>query len=283
MGSSPTPSAIIQTDYIMYLICDHQRFNVETFLFNGGEVSVKVPPEIQSANKIRIVSLIRNSNDLIALLMANDAVRRVNPSAEVSASIPYVPYARQDRVCNPGESLSIKVVADLINSCNFHEVFIADPHSDVTPALINNVYVYEQHHIVENRWTVIGKRELDNPILVSPDAGANKKTMKLAQTLGMESFIRADKIRDVSNGKITGTVVYCDDLKGRDVLMVDDICDGGYTFIKLAEALKEKGAGKIGLAVTHGIFSKGKEVLFEHIDQIYSEYDWSDINYVRNN
>lgn len=259
----------------MYLICDNlTRVEVSQFVFTGGEVSVKVPPEVAQCATVRIVSLIRSSSDLMALLLVNDAVRRMNPGVNVTATIPYIPYGRQDRVCNEGEAFSLKVAADLINSCGFSEVFTFDPHSDVTPALINNVRVWEQDKIVQDKWSII-KRKYDNAIIVSPDAGANKKALKLCKTLKKSAFIRADKLRDVSTGNIVETVVHCHNLNGRDVLIVDDICDGGMTFIKLAEVLKAKGAGKVGLYVTHGIFSKGKQALRENIDDIYCEIDWN--------
>ena len=78
-------------------------------------------------------------------------------------------------------------------------------------------------------------------------------------------------------GAITGTEAYCDDLEGQSVVIADDIADGGYTFIKLAEKLKEKGAGKIFLYVSHGIFSKGLDVLLDAgIDCVYTTDSFCD-------
>lgn len=262
----------------MYLLCNgERRIEVKRFQFTGGEIHVKIPTEpnaVSSANTINLVSKIQSPADLIEVLLVNDAVRRMNPNAVISATFPYFPYARQDRVCVHGEALSVKVAADMINSCNFATVRISDPHSDVTPALINNVQVWEQHHMVLDMWGEI-KREYGNAIIVSPDAGANKKILKVVQALGKDTFIRADKIRDVENGQITETVVYGPKLNGESVLIIDDICDGGNTFIALAQALKDHGAGKVGLYVSHGIFSRGLDVLLKNgIDHIYSQEKW---------
>ncbi len=257
----------------VYLIVDNNRVEIKRFIFNGGEVSVTLPPEAEKGSVIRIVALIKNSDDLMTVLLLNDAVKRTNPSAKRFASIPYIPYGRQDRVCNPGEAFSLKVACDLINSCEFIEVLTYDPHSDVTTALINNLNVMEQHTIVQQHWAMI-KRDYLDAVIVSPDAGSNKKILKVCQALGKNEFIRADKNRDVATGNIIETVVYADDLTGKDCLIVDDLCDGGMTFIKLAEALKDKGAGKVALFVTHGIFSKGLEPITKVIDNVYCCDSW---------
>ena len=88
--------------------------------------------------------------------------------------------------------------------------------------------------------------------------GLSKKLWNY-QVLVAFPHIRADKKRDPSNGEITGTVVYSEHLGSQDVLIVDDICDGGRTFIELAKELRHLTTGRIYLYVTHGIFSKGHE------------------------
>ena len=148
---------------------------------------------------------------------------------------------------------------------------VADCHSDVLPALINNCENIPVAKIIKR-----SIKDLDiildrtDCVLVSPDAGANKKVLSVAKAYGGLKVIRADKVRNTSTGEITGTEVYCDDLSGAHCVIIDDICDGGYTFIKLAEKLKEKGAGMITLYVTHGIFSKGFDVFDGLIDKVYT-------------
>jgi ribose-phosphate pyrophosphokinase len=83
-------------------------------------------------------------------------------------------------------------------------------------------------------------------------------------------MIQSKKVREPSTGKITRTVVLANDLSGKTAIITDDICDGGYTFIKIAEQLKEKNVEKIILYVTHGIFSKGLSVFEGLIDEIYT-------------
>jgi ribose-phosphate pyrophosphokinase len=150
-------------------------------------------------------------------------------------------------VCNYGEAFSLKVYANLINSLSLEEVTIFDPHSEVTPALIENCRVVDNHQFISK---VINDLPIDY-CLVSPDAGSNKKIFSLARHLGGPEVIRADKIRSVGDGKIIGTEVFADDLSGKTLWIVDDIISGGRTFIELAKRLKEKGAAKILLVVSH--------------------------------
>jgi ribose-phosphate pyrophosphokinase len=181
----------------------------------------------------------------------------------ISLFIPYFPAARQDRVMIKGEPLSVKVYADIINAMNLEKVFVFDAHSEVTPALINNCEVIPNHTFIQTVIKTIG----NDVKLISPDGGALKKIYKVSEFLGGVEVVECSKSRDVKTGRLSGFKVYEDDLQGMDCLIVDDICDGGGTFVGLAEELKNKNAGKLYLAVSHGIFNKGFEVLdcFEKI------------------
>jgi ribose-phosphate pyrophosphokinase len=238
-------------------------------VFSGGEIQTRFDDiSIWKPNHLDITVRLMSSDDVMELLMLCDAIKRVwGKVKRTSLRMLYTPYARQDRACAEGEANGIKVFSKLINDLAFDEVFILDPHSDVTTALIDNVVVIKPQIIMGN----LGLGRYQHAALVSPDAGANKKVFEVAKTLGFTEVIRADKIRSPVTGQITGTEVYCDDLDGKEVIIVDDICDGGYTFIKLTEKLKEKGAGCINLYVSHGIFSKGLDVLFDSgINRIYT-------------
>lgn len=106
--------------------------------------------------------------------------------------------------------------------------------------------------------------------LVCPDSGANKKMKDLQKGIMHDSLIKCDKTRDTQTGEISGFEVYANDLEGKPCLIIDDICDGGGTFIGLAKELKKKNAGKLYLAVSHGIFSKGYVELDKYFDGIYT-------------
>lgn len=260
---------------------DSQSFPVKTFLFPGGEIGIKVEIEGFTYRAIQapyqtIVARLQTANDVMALVMATDAVRRLDHATPLRLFMPYVPYARQDRVCVPGESFSLKAFGNLINSLGFERVTVVDPHSDVVGAVLDNVEIITQLQAI-NRYQDLIKMVLSSrAVFVSPDAGANKKTSELAKYFAHHEFIRADKKRNLETGAIIETVVYADDLTGRTVVIADDICDGGRTFIELTKVLRAKGATKVILYVTHGIFSKGLEPLIKGgINEVFTTDSWS--------
>lgn len=229
-----------------------EEIEFENFTFSGGELHIKINPNFDITKPVTITHRLNSFNDVGLLCLAVDALLRMHATLE-TLIIPYFPAARQDRVMVKGEPLSVKVYADIINNLCFKKVIVFDAHSEVTPAVLNNCEVIPNHTFIEKVIAEIGNEVL----LVSPDGGALKKIYKVSEFLGGKEVIECSKNRNVVTGKLKGFKVYADDLNGKDCLIVDDICDGGGTFIGLAEELKKKNAGKLYLAVSHGIFSKG--------------------------
>ncbi len=244
----------------------------EAFTFNGGEPHIKIT-EDSIPYSVMITTRIRSFNDLGFLLIATDALRRMGVE-KLSLLLPYFPAARQDRVMMKGEALSVKVYADIINSANYDQILIVDPHSDVCPALLNRVHVITNHLFVQK--AVAAEKDY---YLVAPDSGALKKAYHLARFLGGKEVITCSKNRNVQTGKLSGFKVFAEDLQGKTCVIVDDICDGGGTFLGLAKTLKEKNAGDLILVVTHGIFSKGIEVLSTAFSKIYCTDSFRDITH----
>jgi ribose-phosphate pyrophosphokinase len=232
------------------------------FVFSGGEVHVKLQ---EKAAEVMITAWLNTSDDIMQLLLAVDALRR-SGTKSIQAFIPYLPYARQDRVMVSGEPLSIKVMCQLLNTCAFEKVYVFDVHSEVSLALLNNVVLVTNYSLVQQ---VV--KDKDDFLLISPDAGALKKIYNVAQAINhTEDIVLCNKLRDVRNGHIKQITVDQHDLGGKDCFIVDDICDGGATFIGVAKALKQYNAGRIYLIVSHGIFSHGEAELAEWIDHIYT-------------
>ncbi|WP_459212291.1 ribose-phosphate diphosphokinase [Aquimarina rhabdastrellae] len=245
--------------------------NFEHFVFNGGEPHIKILEEVLS-DHICITHRIQSFNDVGLILIATDALQRMGVK-KIELFIPYFPAARQDRIMTKGEALSVKVYADIINAQGYDCVTIFDPHSEVTPALLNNVKVIDNHEFVKQ-----AIKQLDgNRVLISPDGGALKKIYKVAQSIGEIEVIECSKQRDVKTGELSGFKVYEDSLEGKHCVIVDDICDGGGTFLGLAKELKKKGAKEISLIVSHGIFSRGYEALSEHFGHIITTNSFRDI------
>lgn len=234
----------------------------QSFTFSGGEPHIKIESGFDVLQNVTITHRVNSFNDLGLICVTVDALKRMGVKV-INLFIPYFPAARQDRVMIPGEPLSVKVYADILNSLGLNKVMVFDAHSEVTPALVNDCEVIPNYTFIQKVLKEIGS----DAKLISPDGGALKKIYKVSEFLGGVEVVECSKSRDVKTGKLSGFKVYADDLEGMNCLIVDDICDGGGTFIGLAEELKKKNAGKLYLAVSHGIFNKGFESLtvFEKI------------------
>jgi len=245
--------------------------NFESFVFNGGEPHIRIK-EIEIEEAVYVTHRINSFNDLGLLCIAVDALKRMNVK-DIHALIPYFPAARQDRVMVKGESLSVKVYAKIINGLELKSVLIFDPHSDVTPALLNNCITIQNTQFIEKVLQLIPS----NFILISPDAGASKKIFKLASALGISNIMECGKKRNLETGQLSGFSVPVEDLKNKSCLIVDDICDGGGTFLGLASELKKKNSGDLFLAVSHGIFSKGYDDLSSTFRKIFTTDSFKNI------
>lgn len=231
--------------------------------FPSGEIQVTLGTS--SATRIHpicITGSVLSSDHLIELLQLVEAIKSNWKVQDIELVMPYCAYSRQDRICNEGESFSLRIFAQLINSCNFTSVTTWDNHSDVSTALINNCTNLHVKHILPS------KEVVSYDYFISPDAGSNKKVFACSQQFNIP-MIRADKIRDVSNGNIIDTQVFAtaDQLKNAAVLIIDDIAANGMTFWQLAKTIKEiEPTCKVHLFVTHGFFHSNLDKLSEYID-----------------
>lgn len=240
---------------------------VNVIIYSDSQVNVTMP-HVQSDEQYTIVSRFSNYTDLFTILEVNQILRYAGVKY-VRLVCPYILGGRSDARFKPNQGFSLKIIADIINSCNFDRVIVLDPHSAVTPALINNCKVHTVEH-----WFDFYSLPKD-AVLVSPDAGAYKKMVDLADTYELE-LVAANKSRGADGiPRITVTGI----VENKHCYIVDDICDGGRTFTALAEKLKKRGAAKVTLIVTHGLFSYG--YVLPHVDNIYttdSYKEFKDLN-----
>lgn len=174
--------------------------------------------------------------------------------------LPYVPGARQDRSNPTGDVLfTLRSVAEMINVRDFLSVTILDPHSPETVKRIRNVEVYPLHYVAAKVWQGYTG-------IISADKGGKDRAEQFAKAMNLPIYY-GSKSRDVSTGKLTGFSL--DTIPFGHYLVVDDICDGGGTFIGLAEQIEKQGSFA-DLFVTHGIFSKGSSELRKHYKNIYT-------------
>jgi len=230
----------------------------------GFEESVQLAGDVLG-HPVLIVASFRNSADVVRLLLATDALRRLG-CASISLFTTFMPYSRYDKV-RPGFALPARVFADLINSQQYRTVTSLLPHGHSMTGMLNNYMVM---NTMEPFRAAMADAAEDS-IICAPDADAHERTEYLAQALQYDRDIlyatitRKDGIPTVSyfNGPM---------VRGRDVVLLDDICDTGDHHIAVAKRLKsDYGARRVILGVTHGIFSLGIDHLLNNgIDAIHT-------------
>lgn len=272
------------------LTVNEENVPVSITKFPAGEIGVSF--DVMSMKNVlqdcKVISLTINvqgydSDTLFTILSLKEALDEfLKPYVTVpyfGLFLPYLPYSRYDRHMYRGDAFGLKVFAQVINAMNFNIICTLDVHSDVAGAAINNLYVTPQQEILMTH-----RLAEDYDAVVAPDAGAEKKALKSANALQCE-LVTLSKNRNVMTGEITGLSLSSGVVKGKKCLIVDDICDGGSTFIHAAKKLYDLGAERVDLYVTHGIFTKGVDVLRKAgIKNIYTtdsfEQSENDVNYV---
>lgn len=250
-----------------------KSIDFELFTFSGGEPHIQITSDLENISQVTITHRIQSFNEVGFLLIAVNALRNMGIT-EINLFLPYFPGARQDRIMIKGEALTVKVYADLINNLKLDKVTVFDVHSKVTLSLINNVVEVNNHLFIKK---VIQNLNKDT-LLISPDAGALRKIYPLAKYLQNYMVIECSKVRNSKTRMLSDFKINIADLEGKDCLIVDDICDGGRTFTGLAKELKKKNVGKLYLAISHGIFSRGFEKLNQCFDKIYTTNAFKDVN-----
>ena len=210
--------------------------------FPDGTLLMKFRPETDSKPVI-VEWLYENDAELFALICVKGHLDRIVTGKDVMLSLPYIPHARQDRVKSDEDVFTLKYFCETINSLGFKKVFVNDAHSNVSLALIDNVVDWGVAGYIE-RAIELCKAEA----LFFPDEGAMKRYSEqspLSYAFGM-------KKRDWKTGQILGLdIINSENIVGKDVLIVDDICSRGGTFYHSAKALKAAGAKSVSLYVTH--------------------------------
>jgi len=235
-----------------------------------------LPPTVQ------IKSRFTSWKDLELICCANQALKRLKVK-EVHLYIPYLLGARSDRqFVEGGTSYLVDILTPVINLQEFTSVTMMDCHSDVGIGLIKNSKNISNVKLVQ--WAL---KQIDNTndsqknvAIVSPDGGALKKIYDTTLGAKLEcDIILSAKHRDVKTGKLNGFDVPIKESQiEKSLVWIDDICDGGGTFIGEAQKANEMGhKGKKYLIVTHGVFSQGFDELSKHFDGIFCTNSYDDV------
>ena len=214
-------------------------------MFPDHSLLIKLDPDkiIALKDTITIKWLYEGDSELFTLICVKRHIDYHCHGVDVVLDMPYIPHARMDRVKAKEDVFTLKYFAEIINSLNFKRVFVRDAHSNVSLALINNVYDWGVRGYIEMAVEKSGAE-----VLFFPDEGAMKRYSEqspMPYAFGM-------KKRDWETGKILGLdIINAENIVGKDVLIVDDICSRGGTFYHSAKALKAAGAKSVSLYVTH--------------------------------
>lgn len=258
-------------------IPDDETLKYERFTYPAGETQIRLLPseiaKVVEANEIRVTAR-GVQNDIAPLACLTDCLQDLN-MCQMSLILPYLPYSRADRRFVDGDCLGLKVFATLVNALQYDQVFTLDVHSIQARKYINNFINIEPTSLVES----ILSRKKENYIVLLPDEGALERYKDLPCKV-----LHCTKKRDPKTGKLSGfEVPDKKNFKDTDrILIVDDICDGGGTFIGIADALadNEVMVSSMELYVTHGIFSKGMSYLSTKFDKIYTSESFGKQNYM---
>lgn len=230
--------------------------------YPSGESHLRMQGLLPSNDQAWLRADIRDFNGLCDVIVADRLRRRRDHS--VRWFIPFFPFARDDRRNDWRDGSELELALDLVRREGL-DVTIVDPHSDVAGQLrhISQLSVVGHYRSTG----VLGADHL----VVIPDMGASKK----AHTwIGRNDHIQCLKKRDTATGKLSGfQVLEPEKIEGRDCIIVDDICDAGGTFIGLAKLLRQHNPKSLTLAVSHGLFTKGREPLEAAFDRVVAASD----------
>ena len=250
--------------------------------FPDGQQGLTIEEVYDPAECHEIVSRLNSFKDLELILCATAALKAEGVT-DIRLTVPYFLGARSDRKFGRGGYHYLKdVICPIINAQGYRSVAVLDPHSDVLEACIDRLAPNSNIKFVE--WALADLGYEKNPedfIIVAPDAGAYKKVDAVARELKHgHPILTAHKHRDLETGQITSTTVEgIDHDIEKKFIIIDDICDGGRTFLGIAEAIKAKVAEpEIYLLVTHGIFSAGYSQLMNRFDGIYTTNSYQDFS-----
>ncbi len=198
-----------------------------------------------------------NDAEIFQIVQLVDLIREVSEEKDISLMLPYFPYGRQDKPVANDATFAKRSFVLILDLCQFKKIYTWDIHSDV-----GNPY-----NLVNTLPHLHGLQDALQPrTIIFPDKGSFDRYFYLVESKGTLLRVAAEKIRDAATGKIVQITLPDITLIDPPVLMIDDICDGGATFVELSDMLQKFGIQKhdIHLFVTHGIFSKGTEYMFRH-------------------
>src|SRR5580765_3194453 len=219
--------------------------------FSDGEVYVQINENVRGQDVFVIQPTCPPVNDhLMELLVMLDAFKRAS-AGRITAVLPYYGYGRQDRKVMGRVPITAKLVADLITAAGCHRVLAVDLHAGQIQGFFNMPvdHLFAAPPVIVD---YLAKRDLRDPVLVSPDAGGVERARAIAKRLNAGLAI-IDKRRDGPNVAVFMNLI--GDVRGKDVVIIDDMIDTAGTLIQAVEAVKREGARRILACGVHPVLS----------------------------
>lgn len=223
---------------------------VQISRFKSGEIYVHYEESVRNCHVFLIQTMGAPIHEnLMELLIMADAAHRASAKS-VTAVIPYYPYARQEKKDAPREPITAKMVADILKSVGVDRVVTVDLHA---PAIQGFFNIPVDHLTALDHIThYLKEKKIENPVIVSPDAGRAKMAEKLATYLDAPFAIMLKKRPSHNSAKITHII---GEVENRTPIIIEDIIDTGGTIVSVVEGLMEKGANPAYICATHPLFS----------------------------
>ena len=240
------------TSYLTEKICQHLDMpmgKMQVTRFSDGEFEICFDESIRGKDVFLVQSTFPSTDNLMELLLMIDAAKRASAHT-INAVIPYFGWARQDRKSKPRVSIGAKLVADLLSVAGVSSVITMDLHADQEQGFFD----VPVNHLYASSIMVpyIENLKLKNLCIASPDVGGSKRASAYAKYFGCP-MVMCNKSRVKANEVATMQVI--GDVKGYDVVIVDDIVDTAGSITKAAQLLKDQGANSVRAIASHCIMS----------------------------
>jgi ribose-phosphate pyrophosphokinase len=216
-------------------------------IFSDGESSIKLGKVGKNCVIVQSTHPPADTHLIQLLMMAKKCTD--NGAQHICAVVPYLCYARQDRVFLEGEVVSIDLVAKLFKTVGVKHIITLDIHSQRAMSYFTSIQNVSSVPLLAD---YASKMKLHDPIAVSPDAGGANRAMEFARHLDID-VLALKKYRDRATGEVTVDEKLDMDISKRDVILIDDIISSGGSIIKAAEVLHKKGVGRIFAMCAHAL------------------------------
>jgi ribose-phosphate pyrophosphokinase len=215
--------------------------------FSDGESKIKLDKAVKKCIIVQSTYPPTDTHIIQLLMMASKC--REDGAEEISAVIPYLGYARQDRAFLEGETVSIALMAKLFETVGIKHIITVDIHSPLAMSYFTSIQNVSTVPLLAD---YASKMKLHEPIAVSPDVGGTNRVKEFARHLKID-MVALKKSRDRISGDVTIDEKLNTDISRRDAILIDDIISSGSSIIKAAEVLHKKGVGKLYAMCAHAL------------------------------